>query len=371
MQCNIIVQCNIIQYNIIPYIQFPRWRKENNVDAIREDIVHGGKTPLTFPHAADFLLPTGNQVIMSTGMRDVLGNLIAVETYEYSPKAILAGKSIDNYAIYMIYCMEYKMTIVEQISELKERKYLEACNYNPPELQHGYGVILQCTIIRDLAHVSMEFMSAESKALLKVSLDIAQKNYPEMLYKSHLVNSGWVFSTIWYFVKGLLDANTAAKVTTSSTDFVKTLKNEVTADNIPMFMGGKFNSITEPAFAYDLSELGPLHFFACDGSKPSCYLEYQHMKDTAPIVGKIPFSAADAPPAPPAATGPFAVHGILASSAEGGFEHARRPSLGGDGPRVEGVILDLDGTLLDTEALSARAINRVLEPLLVDGVRCI
>lgn len=43
-----------------------------------------------------------SQVIMSAGMRDSLGNPIAVETYEYSPRAILAGRTIGMYTEYMV-----------------------------------------------------------------------------------------------------------------------------------------------------------------------------------------------------------------------------------------------------------------------------
>ena len=310
---------------------------------------------------------------MSAGMRDNFGNPIAVETYEYSPREILSGRTIEMYTEYMIYCMEFKMVIIEQLSELAERKYLEGCNYNPPELVNGYGVIYQVTILRDMYGMSMEFMSADSKALFKVSLDIAQANYPELLYKSHLVNTSWIFSTIWYFVKGLLDARTAEKVTTSSTDFKKTLVKEITVDNIPSFMGGNYDFKKEPDFEFDISELGPLHLFAYDGSKPSCYLEHMKMiggnakekLDTIPVTSSLDTIslAADEPP-PPGPTGPVAVHGILADSSAAGFEHSRRRSLSTNEPsRPEAVILDLDGTLLDTETLSDSAIKKILENL--------
>lgn len=95
-----------------------------------------------------------------------------------------------------MYCMEFKTMVLEQLSEIKERCFLEKYNYNPPVLQNGYGVILQCTIVRDLVAMTTEFMSNEAKTILKVSLDIAQNNYPEMLYKSHLVSTSWMFSTL-------------------------------------------------------------------------------------------------------------------------------------------------------------------------------
>lgn len=218
-------------------------------------------------------------------------------------------------------------------------------------------------------------MSAESKALLKVSLDIAQNNYPEMLYKSHLVNTGWVFSTIWYFVKGLLDVRTAAKVTTTNSyDIPKSLAHEISADCIPNFIkGGKYDFSKEPEYVFDLTPYGPLHFFATDGSKPSCFLEHWCMQHAlpAPALQDVPAHAAAVaavPPTPP--EGEVAVTGILRHASDAGFEHARRRSLSGnDLHKVKAVILDLDGTLLATEALSEKVLTRVLSRLgATDGI---
>ena len=270
--------------------------------------------------------------------------------------------------------MEFKMLVVEQLSELEERRYLEACNFNPPEKQNGYGVIYQVTILRDLAGMSMEFMGAESKALLKVSLDIAQNNYPEMLYKSHLINTGWVFSTVWYFVKGLLDTRTASKVTTTnSSSVVQALADEVPATSIPTFLNGKYDFSKEPDFVFDMSTFGPLHFFPIDGSKPSCFLEYWKMKNAPPPPEPEPAAAAEAPPAAESAAAPppagdVVIRGILRASSGVGFEHARRRSESfGELHKVRAVILDLDGTLLDTETLSAKAIKTILANTSLEG----
>ena len=52
----------------------------------------------------------------------------------------------------------------------------------------------------------MEFLGSDSKAIIKSSIAICQDNFPEMLFKSHMVQTPWIFNTMWYFCKGLMDA---------------------------------------------------------------------------------------------------------------------------------------------------------------------
>jgi hypothetical protein len=104
--------------------------------------------------------------------------------------------SIEDYKRFVVYCLQYKTLIIEQLSELKERQFLEQHNGNPPETENGYGIILQCTIIRCLKGMGMEFLGQDSKAVLKATMDIAQANFPEMLFKNHIVNAPWIFNTV-------------------------------------------------------------------------------------------------------------------------------------------------------------------------------
>ena len=106
---------------------------------------------------------------------------------------------LEDYKQFVVYCLQYKTLIIEQLSELKERQLLELHHGNPPETENGYGVILQCTIIRDLKGMGMEFLGHDSKAVLKATMDIAQANFPEMLFKNHIVNAPWIFNTIVSF----------------------------------------------------------------------------------------------------------------------------------------------------------------------------
>jgi hypothetical protein len=43
---------------------------------------------------------------------------------------------------------------------------------------------------------SLPLLGSDSKAVLKATMDIAQANFPEMLFKNHIVNAPWIFNTI-------------------------------------------------------------------------------------------------------------------------------------------------------------------------------
>ena len=84
------------------YSNFLNWRKEHGVDAIREIIWSQGIRPKSFPFADSFMIKTGPQVIISPHMRDVNGNPLAVETFNYSPRAIFHGHTVEDYTQYMV-----------------------------------------------------------------------------------------------------------------------------------------------------------------------------------------------------------------------------------------------------------------------------
>jgi hypothetical protein len=113
---------------------------------------------------------------------------------------------------------------------------------------------------------------ADSKAVLKVTMDVAADNFPEMLCKTIIVNAPWVFNTLWYIIKGWLDARTAAKVVIVGAKYKKELEADVDPKYIPQQLGGTYTGYNEP-FHFDVSEGGLL-----------CYPHRQYPFD-GPCVG--------------------------------------------------------------------------------------
>jgi hypothetical protein len=58
-----------------------------------------------------------------------------------------------------------------------------------------YGILRYGDFSLSLA-LSPVISGSDSKAVLKATMDIAQANFPEMLFKNHIVNAPWIFNTI-------------------------------------------------------------------------------------------------------------------------------------------------------------------------------
>lgn len=144
------------------YRNFLKWRKDNNVNEIRNQIIyHGYDHPLKFPKG-EIILPIIKQIVIAPDATDKYNSPICLEQYNFSPSDILDKITLDDYVTFMIYCLEYRSIVLEQISEEREQEYLEAlpkdlrikvntseCSLKP------YGQIANMCVIRDLS----EFVS--------------------------------------------------------------------------------------------------------------------------------------------------------------------------------------------------------------------
>lgn len=239
------------------YGNYLKWRKETGADAIRERIrAEQLNRPSLFPNGEAFL-NMSEQIIIAGDATDLEGNLIAFETFDYSPSEFLSKYSIDEWNEWMNYTLQYKTMVIEQVSEARERALLAEYNGCPPcTPEQGYGIIVQCTTIRCLKGMGMEFLSSSSKAIMKASIDICQNNFPEMMYKSHMVKTPWIFNTLWYFCKGLMDAKTIAKVNVMGYNFLQDLSKEIPITSIPHHFGGEYMPPYNKDFDFDWSPGG-------------------------------------------------------------------------------------------------------------------
>lgn len=72
-----------------------------------------------------------------------------MELYNFSPKEVLKVVSQDLYINFLIYALEYRALVMEQLSHEQEMKYLQQ-HPDPDEREDGYGVVMMVYIIRDL-----------------------------------------------------------------------------------------------------------------------------------------------------------------------------------------------------------------------------
>eukprot|EP01034_Spumella_vulgaris_P029848 gene29847-36968_t len=149
------------------------------------------------------------------------------------------------------------------MSEEREKKYLESLSVEeriaidtPESTLPPYGVIVNTCVIRDLGGVGFEHLGSKGQEIIKSVVALASDNYPELMRKCYMINTPWVFNTVWYFVKGLLAAKTIAKVSVMGSAFQEELAKEIRPENIPKIIGGPYVGYQEYIpFAFDLDYL--------------------------------------------------------------------------------------------------------------------
>lgn len=112
---------NGLDESIKLYRDFLIWRRDNNIDAIRNKIVYEGyNNPLAFPHGQVILdlLPT---IVITPDAVDKKRQPIVLELYGQNPALLLEKVSISEYMNFLVYCLEFRAIILEQLSDLYER----------------------------------------------------------------------------------------------------------------------------------------------------------------------------------------------------------------------------------------------------------
>lgn len=241
------------------YVKHLEWRKERNVDAVRDDILYGGKDhPSKFPHAEPILKHV-KQVIISPEGTDNMGSPLCVENYSFSPSEVLQDVTIEQYIEFMTYSLEYKVLITEQIAEHKERAFLKDIEarkaagetIDEDELP-PYGVIVHTVVIRDMVGVGMEHLGTNGQNILRAIIGLSSDNYPELMKKCYMINTPWVFNTLWYFIKGLLAQRTIDKVSVVGSSFLEELQATIPLENIPNLVPGGLRGEEAP-YVFDES----------------------------------------------------------------------------------------------------------------------
>ena len=96
------------------------WREDNNIDAILDHIVRENLSPATAPRG-EMILRLLPQVPCSFHLTDKKGNPLSIEYYGFDPSNVMAI-SQDDYMRWFLYCMEYKMLVLDILSDRAEQE---------------------------------------------------------------------------------------------------------------------------------------------------------------------------------------------------------------------------------------------------------
>jgi len=140
----------------IKMVNYLKWRVDNNVNEIRTNIVERGYDhPLKFPKG-ELILSLIPQLIIVPNGTDKQGCPICVEQYNFTPSEVFKHITIEDYIHFVMYSLEFRSLVVEQLSEQREQAYLKSLSeVERAALDHPdskpYGVITTTCVIRDLS----------------------------------------------------------------------------------------------------------------------------------------------------------------------------------------------------------------------------
>jgi hypothetical protein len=98
--------------------------------------------------------------------------------------------------------------------------------------------IVATTVILDLHGVGITSFDSATRSLLKQLAHIDQHYYPESLGVMFIINTPFIFKTIWSFISPLLEERTRRKIHVLGTDYQKSLLHIIPAENLPKCYGG-------------------------------------------------------------------------------------------------------------------------------------
>eukprot|EP00055_Hartaetosiga_balthica_P007473 m.25691 g.25691 ORF g.25691 m.25691 type:complete len:326 (+) comp5790_c0_seq1:321-1298(+) len=96
-------------------------------------------------------------------------------------------------------------------------------------------------LIVDLKGTGMGILGGKKRGMLQKIFNVGADNFPESIWKIFVVNTPFIFRTVWSVVKPWIDPITQAKINLHGNvkDCVKKMHEAgISDDNIPEFMGG-------------------------------------------------------------------------------------------------------------------------------------
>lgn len=237
--------------------KFLDWRFENGVDDIRKDIVENKLTPNRFP-GGDVVFKNVDIMVITPPNPDdeSFMELRPISGEPFMSPAVFAELDVEVYVRFRIYCMEYIAMVLEQISDMKEKRILAALKEGEDKPE-AYGYIEKLKVVRDLSAFSMFSFGGANQALGRRIMLMSADNYPEILNKCYVCNAPWVFNTIFSAMKLILPAQTISKVDMLGRNYLSVLDEEIGLNRLAEFLGGTVPE-SNPPYLLDTSDEGPL-----------------------------------------------------------------------------------------------------------------
>lgn len=223
------------------------WRIDNNVDAIRHNIVERGmNSVIKFPNA-DKILSLCKFLVIDESCLSTEGHPIMAEGI--LPFELWDKVTVEEYLQFRLYGLELVSLLLEQMSYKKEQQILDGSIITDND--KPYGFLQQIQVLRDVNGIGIGTFQGTNKEAFQRTTAMSGDNYPEILYKVHIVNAPWVFGGIWNIAQVFLAPKTVSKVKVLGSDFIQKIGLEIENSCIPKFLGGNFEVNHALEFVFD------------------------------------------------------------------------------------------------------------------------
>lgn len=132
---------------------------------------------------------------------------------------MFARVTIKDYLLFLVYALEYRALVMEQMSHEKEMKYLEE-HPNPEDREDGYGVVLLNFCIRDLQGnhninfmndlcvyactffykgVGISHLTGKGKQIIEAAINIGLRKFLIFITSCFLKSQSWTGLIDYYF----------------------------------------------------------------------------------------------------------------------------------------------------------------------------
>ncbi|TIB62862.1 hypothetical protein E3P77_03731 [Wallemia ichthyophaga] len=188
-----------------------KWRKEFNVDAIKESEFDQKELEIINKYYPKFYYKT-----------DKDGRPVYIERLGYLNVPEL-----------------YKATTAERMLKHLVYEYEKCFDSRFPACSKASGKHIEtsCTIL-DMHNVGIKSFY-DVKDYVAQASNIGQNYYPETMGKFYIINAPFLFTTVWSVVKGWLDPVTVSKIVILGKSYKDELLKQIPAENLPKDFGGK------------------------------------------------------------------------------------------------------------------------------------
>jgi hypothetical protein len=205
------------------------WRRENNIDEIRDKIADGQMTPEQFP-CYEKIIPC-YPFMFSMEHKDKAGHPLNYErTGRIRPRALMQVVTQEEFIHFHVHMMEYVQIHLERLSASDKK-----------------GHLMRLCAVKDLDGLGVHMMMPEAIVWMQAMVRVTQANYPETMDKCFLLNTPWAFYAIWKVVKPWLAERTIKKVRVLDCNYFEPLCEQIDTAKLPPLWGGKC-IFTTPGF---------------------------------------------------------------------------------------------------------------------------